>query len=59
MMDSTTPNEEASRQECSEAVAREHRSKYRLADLLANTEYPVTGTAREWLDASPVGRELI
>lgn len=59
MMDSTTPNEEVSRQEFSESVVSERRSKYRLADLLAVTDYPLPMAEREWIDAPITGREIL
>lgn len=37
------------------------KKKYTLAELLAQSDYstPLTPEEREWIDAPPVGRELI
>ncbi|EAM6792352.1 antitoxin [Salmonella enterica] len=40
-------------------VKRPRRSKYSLSELLDNTEYPLTASEREWIDAPAVGREIV
>lgn len=42
-------------------VQPKQRPRYTLAELLAASDYsqPQTAEDREWIDASPVGRELI
>ncbi|MFA1644780.1 MAG: hypothetical protein ACDS79_04725 [Enterobacteriaceae bacterium] len=37
--------------------ARRRRSRYTIDQLLANTDYPLSPSEREWVDAPDVGRE--
>lgn len=38
---------------------KRRRSKYALSELLDNTEYPLEGEEREWVDAPAKGRETL
>ena len=42
-------------------VEPQSRKRYTLAELLAQSDYsePLTPEEREWIDAPPVGRELL
>lgn len=48
-----------SRPELPEDVKCSRRSKYSLTDLLENTQYPLSASEREWIDAPAVGREVV